>query len=217
MNTVPHWRLAVDIDRCTGCHACSVACKSEYQIPLGRFRTKVYYRDEGRFPAVKRHFLPAFCMQCADAPCLRACPSRAIRRGADGIVRIEAGKGCGQKSCKSACEAACPYGAIYADPGRGADKCDFCSDRLAAGLEPSCVAACPTEALVFGDATRADSPISRYLASPRGVAARPIERGGQPQVLYRGAHPGVVEKLPRGRPHDPLSYEIDQWAKGGQA
>src|SRR6266404_1961198 len=82
--TQPHWKMAVDVSRCIGCHACSVACKVEHDVPLGSFRTKVYYYDAGTFPKVKRHFLPTLCMQCEDAPCLKACPTKAIRRDPDG-------------------------------------------------------------------------------------------------------------------------------------
>jgi nitrate reductase beta subunit len=57
-------------------------------VPLARFRTKVYYWEHGKFPAVKRNFLPTLCMQCEDTPCLKACDSNAIVRGADGIVRV---------------------------------------------------------------------------------------------------------------------------------
>lgn len=218
MNPVQQWRLAVDVERCTGCHACSVACKAEYRVPLGRFRSKVYYRDAGQFPAVKRHFLPAFCMQCKDAPCSKACPAKAISHGADGIVRVDPARCASQrKNCGTPCEPACPYGAIATGPQGGtADKCDFCSDRLAARLQPTCVAACPTEALVFGDTKLPDSPISRFMASARGKEASPIERGGQPQVVYRGADLLAIMQLPNGRPHDPQSYEIERWAVEGQ-
>lgn len=218
MTTEPDWQLAIDIDRCTGCHACSVACKAEHRIPLGQFRTKVYYHDAGQFPAVQRHFLPAFCMQCADAGCVSACPEKAIRRGTDGIVRIDSARCKGPSgSCRHACVAGCAYGAISKGSNGTADKCDFCTDRLDAGLRPSCVTACPTDSLIFGNAKDADSPIARFIASPRGQAARPIERGGQPQVRYRGADPRVVAKLPKGRPHDPRSYEIEQWSQEGQS
>ncbi len=74
----PRWKMALDVDRCIGCHACSVACKVENSVPLGRYRTKVYYWKHGKFPQVKRNFLPTLCMQCEDAPCLKACPTDAI-------------------------------------------------------------------------------------------------------------------------------------------
>jgi tetrathionate reductase subunit B len=63
----PNWKMALNVERCIGCHACSVACKVENNVPLGRFRTKVYYWEHGKFPAVKRNFLPTLCMQCEDA------------------------------------------------------------------------------------------------------------------------------------------------------
>ena len=71
----PLWKMALDVERCIGCHACSVACKVEHAVPLGRYRTKVYYWEHGKFPEVKRNFLPTLCMQCEDAPCLKACPN----------------------------------------------------------------------------------------------------------------------------------------------
>ena len=74
------WKMAVDVERCIGCHACSVACKVENNVPLGRFRTKVYYHDQGTFPEGQADFLPTLCMQCEDAPCLKACPNDAIER-----------------------------------------------------------------------------------------------------------------------------------------
>jgi Fe-S-cluster-containing dehydrogenase component len=81
MSTSPRWKMALDVERCIGCHACSGACKVEHNVPLGRFRTKIYYWDEGKFPKVKRWFLPTLCMRCEDAPCMKACPHSAIGRG----------------------------------------------------------------------------------------------------------------------------------------
>ena len=84
--------MALNVERCIGCHACSVACKVENEVPLGRFRTKVYYYDHGKFPKVKRNFLPTLCMQCEDTPCLKSCTNNAIEMGKDGIVRVLADK-----------------------------------------------------------------------------------------------------------------------------
>ena len=75
---VARWKMALDVERCIGCHACSVACKVENKVPLGRFRTKVYYYDQGKFPKVTRNFLPTLCMQCEDTPFLKACDDKAI-------------------------------------------------------------------------------------------------------------------------------------------
>ena len=141
MATQPRWKMALDFERCIGYHDCSVACKVEHHVPLGRFRTKVYYLDEGKFPKVRHSFLPTLCMQCQDAPYFEACPHTAISRGADGIIRVN------PDTCEHdrACEAACPYGAIGCDDNDVADKCDFCSQRLAAGMEPACVETRPSE------------------------------------------------------------------------
>jgi tetrathionate reductase subunit B len=207
----PHYLMAIDLERCTGCHACSVACKVENQVPLGNFRTKVYYYDEGRYPHVRRWFLPVVCMQCADAPCLNVCPTDSIHRGDDGIVRIDT------DTCLAhgKCEEACPYGAIYVDPQRNvADKCDFCSHRLEVGMQPACVETCPSGALVFGDANDAASPVARFQARHQDqLSVLKPEENTKPQVAYRGLQPELAKKVPKGRNHDARSYEIETWAE----
>ncbi len=205
---IPQWGMALDIERCIGCHACSVACKVENKVPLGRFRTKVYYLDEGKFPKVKRHFLPTLCMQCEDTPCLKACDRTAIIKGADGIVRVDPDR------CEhlGSCEAACPYGAIGCDDNDIADKCDFCSNRLQVGMEPACVETCPGDVFHFGDANDPQSPYARFVAAkgPELKVLKPEEKT-KPRVQYRGHHAPMEAKIPKGRVHDPYSYEIETW------
>lgn len=217
--TQTKWGMALDLERCIGCHACSVACKVENSVSLGNFRTKVYYYD---YPAVnpynkkatmKRTFLPTLCMHCAEAPCLSACPNDAISRGADGIVRVN------ESECDSNrdCIKACPYGAIHIDPvSKVADKCDFCSHRLAADMQPACVEVCPAEVFVFGDLNNPASKINAFLAkNAQELSVLKPEEKTQPSVKYRGIGsvvPREMEnKIPKGRNHDPFSYEIDTW------
>jgi tetrathionate reductase subunit B len=204
------YAMAFDLARCTGCHACSVACKVENRVPLGSFRTKVYYYDQGAFPEVRRHFLPVVCMQCEDAPCLKACPTQSITRGEDGVVRINTGTCSGNGKC----EEACPYGAIYVNAlTHKADKCDFCSHRLEAGMPPACVETCPGETIVFGDLNDPKSPVSQFDARHGGeLEVLKPEENTRPQVRYRGLVRQMEQKLPKGRNHDPRSYEIDTWA-----
>ncbi|MEQ1631116.1 MAG: 4Fe-4S binding protein, partial [Planctomycetota bacterium] len=59
--------FVIDQRRCIGCHACTVACKSENDVPLGDFRTWVKYGEVGSFPQVRRHFAVLRCNQCTDA------------------------------------------------------------------------------------------------------------------------------------------------------
>lgn len=172
--------MVVDLERCIGCHACSVACKSEHSVPLGGFRTRVRYLERPDRPTLA--FLPLLCMQCRDAPCLDACPTEALSRGADGRVEIDQDRCCGNK----ACIAACPYQAIFINSATGiADKCNFCTHRTDVGLDPACVTACPCDALRFGDLDDPQDPVSRY-AEQRG--ARPFKEsaGTRPSVLYVG-------------------------------
>jgi tetrathionate reductase subunit B len=206
----PRWKMALDIERCIGCHACSVACKVENDVPLGRYRTKVYYWEHGTFPKVKRSFLPTLCMQCEDAPCLKACPTEAINRLADGIVRINADL-CDNEN---QCQGACPYGAIGSDDNDVADKCDFCSHRLAVGMEPACVETCPGEVFHFGDSNDPDSAYSQFMQrfGKETKVLKPEEKT-KPQVTYRGHEVAMEAKIPKGKMHDPYSYEIETWAQ----
>ena len=204
------WKMALDVERCIGCHACSVACKVENNVPLGRFRTKVYYWDEGKFPKTKRWFLPTLCMQCEDAPCLKSCPEDAIFRAENGIVKVNPDR-C---THEGKCEAACPYGAIGCDDNDVADKCDFCSHRLDVGMEPACVETCPAEVFHFGDANDPGSPYSRFMAA-KGAQAKVLkpEEKTRPQVAYVGHRVEMEAKLPKGHVHDPYSYEIETWTQ----
>ena len=205
--------MSLDLERCIGCHARSVACKVENEIELGVFRTKVYYYDSGDFPVMRRAFLPTLCMQCADAPCVTACPTDSIKRADNGIVGINV------NSCNSSgnCISACPYGAIHIDPTyHVADKCDFCAHRLAADMQPACVEACPAEVFKFGDLTNPASPVAQFNKGYSGqLGVLKQEKGTEPQVHYRGlgtvVPQAVEQKIPEGRNHDPLSYEVDTW------
>ena len=204
----PRWKLALDVERCIGCHACSVACKVENNVPLGRYRTKVYYWEHGHYPKVTRNFLPTLCMQCEDAPCLKACPNDAIDHDARGVVRIDPDR------CENAgkCESACPYAAIGCDDNDIADKCDFCAHRTEVGMEPACVETCPAEVFHFGDANHPESPYSLFMKKyGKETAVLKPEEKTKPSVTYRGHAKEMEKKIPKGQLHDPYSYEIETW------
>lgn len=172
--------MLIDLNTCIGCHACSVACKAEFDVPLGVFRDTVLYVEEGTYPKANRHFIPILCNQCEDAPCLNACPTDAITRLPDGEVVINEGDCNLNRSCMSAC----PYGAIYVDPEMDvAQKCTFCAHRTAEGREPACITACPTNCRIFGDLDDPDSEIARKAAANTTTVWKP-EADTRPRVLY---------------------------------
>ncbi|MEW8586262.1 MAG: twin-arginine translocation signal domain-containing protein, partial [Candidatus Thiodiazotropha sp.] len=60
----PRWAMVMDLRRCIGCRACTVACKSENNVSLGRFRAVIQEKTMGTFPNTKKEFLPLMCNHC---------------------------------------------------------------------------------------------------------------------------------------------------------
>jgi len=181
----------LDSDSCIGCHACTVACKSEHDVPLGVNRTWVKYIETGSFPNVSRHFSVMRCNQCDDAPCMEICPTSALFRAPNGVVDFNDDNCIGCKACMNAC----PYDALYINPETNtAHKCNFCNHRIEDNLEPSCVVVCPTEAIVVGDLDDPNSKISTMIAR-NDVAVRAPEQNTQPKVYYKGAHMASLDPL----------------------
>jgi Fe-S-cluster-containing dehydrogenase component/formate-dependent nitrite reductase membrane component NrfD len=192
----PRFAKVIDQTRCIGCHACTTACKSENDVPLGVTRTYVKYVDVGVFPQASRAFQVTRCNQCEDAPCVAACPTAAMYRRADGIVDFDKAVCIG---CK-ACMAACPYDAIFINPDdHSAEKCNFCAHRLDVGLEPACVVVCPVEAILVGDLNDASSKVAR-IVQREPVAVRRPEKETRPKLYYKGAHQATLDPLAARRP-----------------
>ena len=195
--------FAIDQRTCIGCHACTVACKTEHEIPLGQFRTWVKYVDKGEYPATTREFGVMRCNHCTDAPCVAICPTGSLFKRDDGIVDFDNDKCIGCKSCLQAC----PYDALYIDEDtHTAAKCNFCAHRIDQGLEPACVVVCPTESIWVGDLDDPSSGIRTFL-SIEPVQTRTPEQGTGPNVFYVGADKAVL---------DPLAAPVDDtyiWAQ----
>jgi len=178
----PRWGMVVDLRLCIGCQACTVACSTENQIPLGNFRTIVssYEVTSGGRP--RRYTLPRLCNHCAKPACVTVCPTQATKQRPDGAVVVDNTVciGCGY------CVQACPYDARFINPlTRTADKCTFCLHRLEAGLLPACVETCVTGARTFGDLNDPNSAVSQLLASmPTQVLKK--DMGTAPRVFYIG-------------------------------
>lgn len=140
--------FAIDNRVCIGCHACTVARKSEHSVPIGVNRTWVKYIEKGTFPNTRRSFSVQRCNHCDDAPCVEIYPVTSLYRRPDGIVDFDSDRCIGCKACMQAC----PYDALYLDPETlTAAKCNYCTHRVDQGYEPACVVVCPVEAIVSGD------------------------------------------------------------------
>lgn len=192
-----NYGFVINNDTCIGCHACSTACKSENEVPLGVQRTWVKSVEKGEYPNVTRNFQVTRCNHCANPPCVRICPVTAMYQREDGIVEFDPDVCIGCKACMQAC----PYDAIYIDPeSHTAAKCHFCAHRVEIGLEPACVVVCPEHAIVAGDMDNPDTEISKLLAANK-VTVRKPEQGTSPKLFYIGGddvamHPTATERTP---------------------
>lgn len=172
--------FVIDNRKCIGCHACTTACKSEHDVPVGVNRTWVKQVEKGEFPDTRRLFSVMRCNHCTDAPCVEICPTEALFIRDDGIVDFDKDRCIGCKSCMQAC----PYDALYIDPQtHTAAKCNYCAHRIDIGLEPACVNVCPEHAIISGDMEDAGSEIAQLLARQQ-VSVRKAEKGTVPNLFY---------------------------------
>ena len=178
--------MAIDLDRCTGCHTCTVACQMEKALPPDLALIPVYTvggtQDvpQGRFPDLYMDYVPKPCAHCQSPPCAYTCPAEALYQREDGLVLIDASlcTGCGD------CLSACPYGALSMDGEGIARKCDLCASRLDRGVEPSCAMCCPTRAICVRGAQETD----------RSWAPAP-HRGTGPTLRYLSRDPGRAHRI----------------------
>ena len=160
--------LLIDSTRCVGCRGCQVACKAWNNLPVEPTEffggngyqnprdlsattwTLIAYNEvevRGRFNWV---FAKRQCFHCLDPACASACLVGALKKTPEGPVNYDAGKCLGCRYCQLACPFLIPrFEWSKAIPE--ITKCTLCADRVAAGLEPACSKACPTDAIVFGD------------------------------------------------------------------
>jgi Fe-S-cluster-containing dehydrogenase component/formate-dependent nitrite reductase membrane component NrfD len=194
IRTMGQYAFLLDQSKCIGCHACTVACKTEHGVELGVFRTWVKYVERGEFPGTQRHFSVLRCNHCTDAPCVEICPVKALYKREDGIVDFDPERCIGCKACLNAC----PYDALYIDPqSNTAAKCNFCAHRVDNGIKPACEVVCPVGAIVSGDIEDAESEVSRLLGTTPTQVRAP-EQGTGPNVYYIGADAAALDPLKVG-------------------
>lgn len=192
--------MVINLDRCIGCHACSVGCAVSRGLPADDRWSHVKEFSSGTFPDLEITYLPTLCMQCEKPLCMAACPTGATKIDEDGVVTVDADECIGCGSCKTAC----PYGARvilnsvssnhgevgpteheahhFASHKAGiAEKCTFCTDRRELGEEPLCVKTCVANARVFGDLDDESSEAARLAAQGKALLE---SEGTAPAVYY---------------------------------
>jgi molybdopterin-containing oxidoreductase family iron-sulfur binding subunit len=189
--------MVIDLQKCVGCNACTIACKAENGTPPGVTRCKVMKKEDGVYPNTRRRSLPMLCMQCENPACVKVCPSGATSQDADGVVTVDKEICIGCRACATACpysaryfrgdsigyfgETLSPFEEVkYKDMPIGViDKCDFCKSRRLDGLEPACVETCITACRQFGT----KEEMEELIVKRHGEQLR-TDLGTNPSVYY---------------------------------
>jgi len=110
---MPRWGMVIDLDRCNGCQACEIACRSENNIPVGGLQAatenrtiswiRVHTETHGEWPEVTTRFVPQPCMHCDRPPCTKVCPVGATSIDDEGIVGQIYARCIGCRYCANAC------------------------------------------------------------------------------------------------------------------
>ena len=156
-------RIYLNPDLCCGCKSCAAACSYAFW-------------DHSRIShgvVDKAANLPMHCMHCEQAPCVESCPTEALKKDEDGVVRRSAFLCVGCNSCINAC----PFGVLPGDLKQHVPaKCDLCSGRLIEDKIPRCVAACTSGALSFEEVDELTGDESKNWISARMVSNAPFRR-----------------------------------------
>jgi Fe-S-cluster-containing dehydrogenase component len=178
-----HYAIVLDTKKCLNCKSCTVACKFENYVPVGDETYRIWVTEmpvQGHFPRLHQEFRPSQCQHCENAPCEKACPTKATYKNKDGLVLVDYGKCI---LCK-ACMVACPYDARFVSVQHEAvEKCTMCVHRLREGREPACVETCPTRVREFGDLNDPGSEVSKLLSSRSYYRLKP-EKNTRPRLYY---------------------------------
>jgi len=194
--------MVLNLERCVGCNACTLACKSIHGLNPDTYYSRTFVSERGTYPNARLTALPTLCNHCEDAPCVKVCPVGASHILDNGIVVVDSGVCIGCRYCMAACpydertfiqandtyypdQGITPYEkAMYAQHQIGTvEKCDFCSARLNQGMQPACVQTCPAHARFFGDLDDPNSNVSLLLATNESTTLNP-EAGTKPKVHY---------------------------------
>ncbi len=203
------YAMVTDLRKCVACHACTVACDTEWNVPIGYARTHVKCGDfVGTFPHLMSTVYVGQCNHCDDPACVKPCPTGATYQGPDGIVHINRDVciGCGY------CVEACPYDARFIDPViKKADKCSFCAPRLERGQLPMCVTTCPAHAKFFGDLENRDSEVFHLVYDEGAGRIESEEVAIGPNVYYLGVEKQLDQLRSEFGPRPPRMPTPGEW------
>ncbi|SER82686.1 respiratory selenite reductase subunit SrrB [Salipaludibacillus aurantiacus] len=171
--------LLIDASKCTGCHACSIACSMYNELEEEVTYNRLEFIERGKYPNAVMEIVPLQCMHCDNPPCATVCPTNATFKREDGIVSIDENKCIGCKYCMTAC----PYDARQLNESRIPEKCRWCPEMLEAGKQPACSSTCMNEVRLFGKLDDPDSEINKKMAQHE-VSQLVTEKGTKPRIYY---------------------------------
>jgi len=185
------WNLVIDVDSCTNCNACVLACHDEYvgndfpgyaaEMPKHGHRwIDIKQKVRGNDQMIDVAYLPTMCNHCDDAPCMAAATDGAISKRADGIVLIDPVKSKGQKQIVEAC----PYGAVWWNDEKDIPQAwTFDAHLLDAGWQETRGAqVCATRAM---QVVKASDEAMAKMAADDGLEVLQPELGTKPRVWYK--------------------------------
>ncbi len=200
------YRFHFDMGACIGCKCCVVACNEQNGNPAQLNWRRVGELEGGQYPFAQRFYLSMACNHCLEPSCLAGCPVRAYRKDAcTGIVLHDAETCIGCQYCTWNCS----YGVPQYNAERGVvGKCDLCYHRLADGMAPACVAACPQGALsveiVNIASWRRDCSTGNAPGLPPATDSLSTTRVSLPERLHAALERVDTGHLAPERPHWPL-------------
>lgn len=170
-----------DSTRCVGCKTCQVACKLKNGLPVGITYRAVANYEVGEYPDAKYYHISHTCNHCVDAACVANCPTGAMYRDEeDGTVRHDDEICIGCETCVKSCPYQVP---VLLEDKKVTGKCNACIDTRSEDGTPTCVAACGTRALEFGDY---DELVAAHPEAVRDIACRPDSSMTDPSTLIMG-------------------------------
>lgn len=205
--------MVIDLNKCVGCHACSVACRAEWEVPTGIDSAKRKQRrnwverlgPEKTADGMAATYYVGLCNHCDKPVCVDSCPADKVEMSFtdqktgkkqtlkvsatwkdpfNGTVQIDKERCLGCGVCADSC----PYTARYVFEEKGTpkvDKCTLCVERTAVGLEPACVQTCIAKARIYGDLTDKNTEVAK-LAAKGAIKLENNNVKIGPNILYVG-------------------------------